>query len=67
MFIQFVLKQIDQYIYFYVHFIKGRTGVMISCYLIHTKQYSSAEEALNYYGQQRTLDEKVLKLCIYQI
>ncbi|VVC41187.1 Hypothetical protein CINCED_3A007570 [Cinara cedri] len=37
---------------------KGRTGVMISCYLIHTKQYSSAEEALNYYGQQRTLDEK---------
>ncbi|XP_017885342.1 phosphatidylinositol 3,4,5-trisphosphate 3-phosphatase and dual-specificity protein phosphatase PTEN isoform X2 [Ceratina calcarata] len=37
---------------------KGRTGVMVCCYLLHTKQFSTATDALNYYGTQRTLDRK---------
>lgn len=37
---------------------KGRTGTMVCCYLLHSNQFPTADEALNYYGQQRTHDEK---------
>uniref|UniRef100_A0ABD2XEJ6 Phosphatidylinositol 3,4,5-trisphosphate 3-phosphatase and dual-specificity protein phosphatase PTEN n=1 Tax=Trichogramma kaykai TaxID=54128 RepID=A0ABD2XEJ6_9HYME len=37
---------------------KGRTGVMISCYLLYSKQCLTATDALSYYGTERTHDKK---------
>lgn len=31
---------------------------MICCYLLHSGQYPTAAEALNYYAQSRTMDKK---------
>lgn len=35
---------------------KGRTGLMICCYLIDTKESATAHSALKYYGERRTSD-----------
>jgi len=37
---------------------KGRTGLMICCYILHCGLYGTANEALEYYGQTRTHDTK---------
>ena len=37
---------------------KGRTGTMISCYLMHTQRFSRVPEALEYFGAKRTQNAK---------
>lgn len=38
---------------------KGRTGVMICCYLIFSGLCKTAEEAMSHYSKVRTMDNKV--------
>jgi phosphatidylinositol-3,4,5-trisphosphate 3-phosphatase/dual-specificity protein phosphatase PTEN len=37
---------------------KGRTGLMICAYLLHRREYKTAEDVLSYYGSMRTQDQK---------
>lgn len=41
---------------------QGRTGVMISAYILHDKVFDNAKDALTYYGEARTQDYKVNRL-----
>jgi phosphatidylinositol-3,4,5-trisphosphate 3-phosphatase/dual-specificity protein phosphatase PTEN len=37
---------------------KGRTGVMICCYLIYSGQYTTGVNALRFYAKRRTQNHK---------
>jgi len=43
---------------------KGRTGVMICCYLIFSGLCKSAEDAMDHYSVRRTYNKKVKKALI---
>ena len=44
---------------------KGRTGVMIVCYMIFTGICNNSQEALDIFAQKRTVDSKVNFWCYY--
>jgi phosphatidylinositol-3,4,5-trisphosphate 3-phosphatase/dual-specificity protein phosphatase PTEN len=41
---------------------KGRTGVMICCYLLYSKMFENSYDAMRYYGTMRTNDKKGLTI-----
>ncbi|KAA6402279.1 MAG: putative Phosphatidylinositol 3,4,5-trisphosphate 3-phosphatase [Streblomastix strix] len=41
---------------------KGRTGLMICNYLLHTRQYATADKCIRYYGYARTKNMKGLTI-----
>lgn len=44
---------------------KGRTGIMICCYLLYSKLFLNSYEAMRYYGFMRTKNKKVQNDNIY--
>jgi phosphatidylinositol-3,4,5-trisphosphate 3-phosphatase/dual-specificity protein phosphatase PTEN len=42
---------------------KGRAGMMICCYLLHSGLHAEALAAMEYYGMERTHDGEVSHLC----
>jgi protein-tyrosine phosphatase len=38
---------------------KGRTGLMICCWLIHSQTCATSREAIELFGKERTKDRKV--------
>ena len=45
---------------------KGRTGLIICCYLMHSGIVATADEAMTYYGTRRTKDGKGVTIASQQ-
>eukprot|EP01130_Rhizamoeba_saxonica_P003589 TRINITY_DN149_c0_g1_i2.p1 TRINITY_DN149_c0_g1~~TRINITY_DN149_c0_g1_i2.p1 ORF type:complete len:431 (-),score=116.87 TRINITY_DN149_c0_g1_i2:55-1347(-) len=45
---------------------KGRTGLIICCYLLHCRRFETTEEALEYYGHKRTKNGKGVTIASQQ-
>ncbi|CAD8135873.1 unnamed protein product [Paramecium octaurelia] len=52
------LKKQDRVVAVHCKAGKGRTGTMISCYLLYSKQYDSSKDALKYYAMIRTQNQE---------
>ncbi|CAK94804.1 unnamed protein product (macronuclear) [Paramecium tetraurelia] len=52
------LKKQDRVVAVHCKAGKGRTGTMISCYLLFSKQYDSSKDALKYYAMIRTQNQE---------
>jgi protein tyrosine phosphatase len=53
------LQQEDNVIAVHCKAGKGRTGMMICCWLIHSQACSTSREAIELFGKERTKDRKV--------
>jgi hypothetical protein len=60
------LQQEDNVIAVHCKAGKGRTGMMICCWLIHSQACSTSRQAIELFGKERTKDRKVRRACAWE-
>ena len=50
-----------KYVIIHCHRGKGRTGLIIACYLLYKNIFKESEEALNYFNKKRCIDNSCVK------